>query len=161
MNRLKSRCRKKQQGAETVEFMITLLLFLLVFFMIVDFAIAIYDRGTIINAAREGSRQSTLFWVDPSLFDPTTPDQNQLLKKTMVTSVMTWAETNLLIDPDSAGLNLTLQINSVDMINATEPVLDGDLVSVDIQYPHSYIGLTVLAGATNPVLATQAAQTVE
>jgi hypothetical protein len=155
------RCKKGQCGAETVEFMLTLLLFLMVFFIITDFAIALYDRGAINNASRESSRQASLFWVDPDLFDPETPDQNQLLRKTMVTSVITWVENNLLIDPDSAGLNLTLQINSVDMATPTEPVSDGDLVSVSIQYPHSYTGLTVLSGATGPTLATQSAMGVE
>ena len=141
--------------------MLTFLLFMLVFFMIVDFAIALYDRGAINNAAREGSRQASLFWVDPDLFDPETPDQNQLLRKTMVTSVMTWVENNLLIDPGSSGLNLTLQINSIDMTTATESVSDGDLVSVSIQYPHSYIGLSALSGTTDPTLLTQSALGVE
>jgi Flp pilus assembly protein TadG len=156
-----SRGREGQSGAETVEFMLTFLLFMLVFFMIVDFAIALYDRGAINNAVREGSRQASLYWVDPDLFDPETPDQNQLLRKTMVTSVMTWAENNLLIDPTSAGLNLTLQINAVDMATATESVSDGDLVSVSLQYPHSYIGLSALAGTSDPTLASQSAMGVE
>jgi hypothetical protein len=161
VNTTKSKHKNKQQGAETVEFMITFLLFLLVFFMIADFAIALYDRGVVNNAVREGSRQSTLYWVDPALFDDGTPDQNQLLKKTMVTSVISWTENNLLIDPDSVGLSLTLQINGVNMVAATEPVLDNDMVSVGIQYPHSFIGLTALSGAIGPTLSTQATQKVE
>ena len=54
---------RRQQGAETVEFMITLLLFFAVFLMIIEFAIVTYDRGTINNAVREGSRQASLYWV--------------------------------------------------------------------------------------------------
>jgi len=157
----KIKSRKHQRGAETVEFMITFLLFLLVLFMIVDFAIAIYDRGTIVNAAREGNRQASLFWVDPLLFDPLTPNQNQLLKRSMVDTVMTWTENNLLIDPDASGINLTLQINAADMVGATDTISEGDVVSVDITYAHNFIGLTGLAGATDPVLTTQTGLGVE
>ena len=134
--------------------MITTLLFVLVFFMIVDVAIAVYDRGTMVNAAREGNRQASLFWIDPVLFDPLNPSQNQLLKRSMVDSVMTWAENNLVIDPDTSGLNLTLQINAADMTGATQAVSEGDVVTVDIQYDHTYIGLAGLSGAADPVLTT-------
>ena len=157
----KKTLRRHQQGAETIEFMLTFILFILVFFMIVDFSIAMYDRGTVVNAAREGNRQASLYWIDPLLFDPLNPSQNQLLKRSMVDSVMTWTENNLLIDTDASGVNLTLQINNTDMAGATQPVSAGDVVTIDIQYAHGFIGLTGLAGATDPVLTTQTGLGVE
>ena len=155
--------RRHQKGAETVEFALTLLLFLLVFFMIVDFAIAMYDRGTIINAARDGTRQASLYWVDPVLFDPETPSQNQRLKRAMVDTVMTWTENNLLIDPGGAGLTATLQINATTVTSATEPVFvsTDDLVSVNVNYPHEFLGLVSLTGVSNPTLVSQSAMGVE
>lgn len=139
----------------------TLLMFFVVFFMIVDFAITLYDRGTVINASRMGSRQASLYWVDPLLFDPTTPNQNQLLKRAMVDSVMTWTESRLLIDPGSAGLNMNLQINAIDMANTVEHISAGDVVSVDILYSHTFIGLSSLIEAIAPTLTSQAALGVE
>ena len=150
-----------QRGSETVEFMLTLLLFLLVFFIIVDFAIAIYNRGTIVNASREGARQASLYWVDPLLFDPTTPEQNQLLKRVMVDSATSWTGNNLLIDPEASGLTLTLQINSADVVNPVEPVSASDIVNVDHLYPHSYLVLAGFIGVTQPYLRSMTVFGVE
>jgi len=149
-----------QNGAETVEFAVTLLFFFIVFFMIIDFAIAMYDRGTMVNAARDGSRQGSLYWVDPVLFDPLTPLQNQRLKRSMVDTVVTWNE-NLLIDPGGSGLTADLQINMTSMTGATAIVTTNDLVSVGINYPHQYIGLTGLLGVSGLTLTTQSAQGIE
>ena len=149
--------KKRQRGAETIEFILTLMLFLLVFFMIIDFAIAIYNRGTVVNASREGARQGSLYWIDPLLFDPTTPEQNQLLKRLMVESVMTWTQNNLLIDPAGSPLTLTLRINSADTANPLEHVSGSDIVSVDLLYPHNYLVLTTLSGVESPYLRSTTA----
>jgi hypothetical protein len=146
--------RLRQRGAETVEFMLTLLLFLLVFFLIVDLAIALYNRGTVINASREGARQASLFWIDPLLFDPLTPATNQLLKRSMVESVMTWTETNLLIDPQANGQTMTLQVNAMDMVVPTLPISSADRVSVDVNFPHTYLVITGMTGIEGPNLAS-------
>jgi hypothetical protein len=153
--------RPRQRGAETVEFMITLLLFLLVFFMIIDFAITMYNRGTVINASREGARQASLYWVDPLLFDPMTPASNQLLKRSMVESVMTWTETNLLIDPQAVGQTMTLQLNAVEMVDPTLPVSSDDVVTVDVNFPHSYLVITAMTGVEGPNLASSETLGVE
>jgi hypothetical protein len=146
---------------ETVEFMLTLLLFLLVFFLIVDIAIAMYNRGAVINASREGARQASLFWIDPLLFDPTTPNQNQLFKRAMVDSVMTWTESNLLIDPDAIGLTVTLSINAVEVVNPTQPVSSTDVARVEVSYPHSFLAITALSGVEGPLLTSVTAFGVE
>lgn len=155
------RGKRRERGAETVEFMLTLFLFLFVFVMIIDIAITMYDRGSVINASREGARQASLYWVDPLLFDATTPQTNQLLKRSMVDSVMTWTEDSLLIDPQDAGLTMTLQINDADMLGATAPISSGDMVSVEILYPHSYILLSGFSGVAGPSLTSRTALGVE
>jgi hypothetical protein len=153
--------RLRQRGAETVEFMLTFLLFLLVFFMIIDFAIALYNRGTVINASREGVRQASLFWIDPPLFDPLTPATNQLLKRSMVESVITWTETNLLIDPQGVGQTLTLQLNTVEIFDPTLPVSSTDVVTVDVNFPHSFLVITGMTGIEGPNLASSETLGVE
>jgi hypothetical protein len=153
-NNLSKVNRERQRGAETVEFMLTLLLFLLVFFMIVDAAIALYNRGTVINASREGARQASLFWVDPLLFNPLTPASNQLLKRSMIESVMTSTETNLLIDPEAVGLTMTLRLNDVEMIDPTHPVSSTDVTRVDVSFPHNYLVITALTGVDGPNLGS-------
>jgi lipopolysaccharide/colanic/teichoic acid biosynthesis glycosyltransferase len=148
------RGRQRQRGAETIEFLLTFLLFLLVFFLIVDMAIAFYNRGTVIYASREGARQASLFWIDPDLFNPLTPASNQLLKISMVESVMNSTEANLLIDPEAAGLTMTLQVNGVEMINPTQPVSSNDVARVDVSFPHSYLMITAMTGIEGPNLAS-------
>jgi len=158
-----------QRGAETIEFMLTLLLFMFVFFMIVDFAVVTYDRGTINNSARDGSRQASLFWVDPVCFDPETPLENQRFKPDMVTSLVTWVEQNLMIDPARAGLNATLQVNSANInidascSNGIDDVVvtESDIVAVNITYPHQYIGLSSFFSSPAPTLNTVSSAGVE
>jgi hypothetical protein len=148
------RSRQRQRGAETIEFLLTFLLFMLIFFLIVDMAIALYNRGTVINATREGARQASLFWIDPDLFNPLTPASNQLLNRSMVQSVMESTQANLLIDPEAAGLTMMLQLNGVEMINPTQPVSSTDLARVDVSFPHSYLIITTLTGILGPNLAS-------
>lgn len=57
--------RKKQQGAELVEFAITALLLFTLLFGIIEFSVALFDKQTITNAAREGARNGILFRPDP------------------------------------------------------------------------------------------------
>jgi hypothetical protein len=153
MNLGTARTPSRQRGAETVEFLLTLLVFFLVFFMIVDFAIATFDQGTVMNTSRDACRQASLYWVDPATFDPETPLQNQKVKRSMVDTVVTWAESNLVIDPGGSGLSASFQINSVDVEWAIEVVSPGDVVSVDVSYPHQFIGLSSLAGVSGmPIL---------
>ena len=128
---------RRQQGAETVEFMITLLLFFAVFLMIIEFAIVTYDRGTINNAVREGSRQASLYWVDPALYDPFAPD-----------SVFTWMHDNLLIDPGGSGVTVALNVNGGDLAFGTQAVNADSQVTVNASYTHQFIALHGLLSAS-------------
>lgn len=139
---------RRQQGAETVEFMITLLLFFAVFLMIIEFAIVTYDRGTINNAVREGSRQASLYWVDPALYDPFAPDDNQRVKHAMVDSVFTWMHDNLLIDPGGSGVTVALNVNGGDLAFGTQAVNADSQVTVNASYTHQFIALHGLLSAS-------------
>ena len=163
------RVNRYQRGAETVEFMLTLLLFLFVFFMIIEFAVVTYDRGTLNNAARMGSRQASLYWADPICFDTLKPLENQRMKPLMVTSVMTWTDQNVLIDPASTGLNSVLQVNGANMTldadcaNGIDDVivLPPDIVSVGIDHAYQSIGLAGFVSAFAPTLGSFSSAGVE
>lgn len=155
------RSLRRQLGAETVEFMITLLLFFTVFLMIIEFAIVTYDRGTINNATREASRQASLYWVDPALFDPFTPETNQRVKRVMVDSVTTWTRNNLLIDPGGSGLAVTLNVNGTALASGTQAVSTDDQVLVNVTYNHQFLALQSLLSSASFSLNSQSGAGVE
>ena len=166
--------KRRQKGGETVEFMLTLLFFLFVFFMIIEFAVLTYDRGSMNNAARFGSRQASLYWVDPICFSEFTPLINQRLKPDMVDTVMTWTNQNLLIVPGATSLSTALQVNGTNVsaspcshpdgttsTKASQAVLPTDITTVDIDYDHRYIGLAAFVPSTGVVMNTQSGAGVE
>jgi Flp pilus assembly protein TadG len=55
-----ARARRRRNGQSLVEFAITLPIFLLILCGILDFGVILYSRMTVINAAREGARATTL-----------------------------------------------------------------------------------------------------
>lgn len=82
--------RKRQTGAETVEVMFTLTIFLLLTFTIIHFAILLYDQGVITHAARVGARQSSLYWVYPDRdhYDREDPKKNIRIDERMIESAV-------------------------------------------------------------------------
>ena len=157
-----------------MEFMLTLLFFLFVFFMIIEFAIVTYDRGTMNNAARLGARQASLYWVDPTCFEETRPQTNQRLKPAMVDTAMTFIEGNWLINPGPTGLNTTLRHNGSTFSAAglcytsgptssevSIPVRPEDVTSIDINYAHEYLGLSGFVASTGLGLRSRSGAGVE
>ena len=57
--------RSRQRGSELVEFAIAAWLLFLLLFGIIEFSVALFDKATITNAAREGARQGILFHPEP------------------------------------------------------------------------------------------------
>lgn len=58
--------RRVQRGSTSVEFPITITLSLILMFAIIELAIAMYNQGILVQAARVAARESSLFWVDPT-----------------------------------------------------------------------------------------------
>lgn len=131
---------RRQGGAETVEFALTFVVFMFVFFMIVDIAIATFNRGVVLHAAREASRQGSLYWVDPATYDDTAPEQNQRLKRAMISTMEDWYE-DILVDAESAGIDLTVEVDGNEMTDAIMVVNHDTNVAVDMGYDHAYIGM--------------------
>ena len=57
--------RSRQRGSELVEFAIAAWLLFLLLFGIIEFSVALFDKATITNAAREGARHGILFRPEP------------------------------------------------------------------------------------------------
>ena len=65
-------------------------------------------------------------------------------------SFVTYAQNNLLIRPTKTNLSTTFEINATNVTVAAPVVFATDVVSVDISYPHEFIGLSLvnLSGIT-------------
>jgi Flp pilus assembly protein TadG len=53
--------RRKQEGASLVEFSVIAPLFVVLLFGLVEFGMAIYDKGVLTNASREGARFGVVY----------------------------------------------------------------------------------------------------
>jgi len=140
--------KKRQYGAETVEFLFTLLLFFTIFFMFVDFSITIFDKGTVINAARVGARQGSLYWVDPAVYDPTQPLANIRMKRSMVETALDYF-LNVLIKTESETVDRSRDCRLDDGTICPTPIvvgMGGRRLTVELDYPHYFFGLTGLTG---------------
>jgi hypothetical protein len=153
------RCR--QAGAETVEFAVTLLIFFTVFMLIIDMAIAMYNKGAITNAARDGARQGSLFWMDPSAFNEADSSANLKLKESMISSAVNyWAGT--VINPGADAVGHVTSLNGTAVVaNSIQPAVAGGQVAVTVSYPHDYIGITGLLGVLGMNLQAGAGHEVE
>ena len=55
----------REKGTAAVEFVLILPLLLLMFFLIIEFSIVLYDKAVITNASREGARSGVVFSYPP------------------------------------------------------------------------------------------------
>ena len=143
--------RKKQQGAEIIEFTMLLLPFFLIIFLSVDMSIMTYNQQMLNHAARYGARQGSLFWIDPAEFDAENPADNIRINKSTITTGIDYF-TNLVIS--------TASINTSDPELDPEPPeedeikvggdtvawknVSGKSVKILISYDHRYLGFTSL-----------------
>jgi hypothetical protein len=146
------RSRKRQTGAETVEFALTLILWFIVFMFVINMAVAFYNKSAMTNAERYALRQGTLFWVDPATWDDTTPIANKRIKRSMVETARDyWASTVLALggDPVEIGpfrvvgpyCNCDFEANPNLAICTS--VADAN-VTVGVSHEHAFIGWTGL-----------------
>ena len=167
------RSRKRQAGAEMVEFTLTLLLWFITFFVIFELAIVMYDKGAVLNATRVGARQASLYWVDPDGYEKDDPLANTSLKTAMVaTAVDYWVDHDhphggLVINPGNDGVEKSVWIiregiwteiyhhdgeSTVkdcvlvngDQSGSCDLDMNGVTAQVSLSYPHHFIGLAHL-----------------
>ena len=147
-----------------VEFALTLLLWFIVFVLVIDMAIAMYDKGAVTNAAQYAARQGSLYWVDPSNYADTTPIENKRLKESMITTAVNyWNGT--VIAPAGNSIAATILVSGPFVDDSSwgpgyVGVADAS-VDVTISYPHSFLGLTKLLGVAGWSLSSQSALNTE
>lgn len=139
--------RKKQQGAEIVEFTMLLLPFFLIIFLSVDMSIMTYNQQMLNHAARYGARQGSLFWIDPAEFDAENPVDNIRINKSTITTGRDYF-TNLVISTESINTPKP-EIPGADEIKVGGDTVawknvSGKSVKILISYDHRYLGFTSL-----------------
>ena len=140
--------RKYQGGGEIVEFAITLMLWITVFFLIIDISLAMYNKAAITNITRYAARQGSLFWEHPDEYSVTTPIENKKLKQSMIdTAINAWSVT--VLKPGSNPVLSQVDVTGDDVDpswgNGWAGVANAT-VSVKVDFGHIFIGITNLLG---------------
>lgn len=120
--------RRKQRGAELVEFAIASTLLFMLLFGIIEFSVALFDKATITNAGREGARTGIVYRPAPR--DAVTEDS------AIRTAVSAYAEDYLISLGGQAAMDTTItrtDLNGDGIFNA------GDELSVTVTYPYRFL----------------------
>ena len=99
------RSLKRQAGAEMVETIVTMLFFFIILLLIIDFAILLFDRGTLAEASRIGARQASLYWIYPDdtsantacPYDDLHPVQTVCMQEAMIVTAVDLYRNNILL----------------------------------------------------------------
>jgi len=146
--------RRAQRGAEIIEFMFTFLLFWLVFMMIVDLTLLIYDQGVLRRAANEAARAASLYWVDIANFNAnaTDPLSNIKLNPARVATIRDHYQ-KIIINRQKNPINYQIALDGNNVASSTQ---QGAVINVTLDYTHRYIGLTGLLGVTDGTVTARA-----
>jgi hypothetical protein len=147
-------------GGETVEVLITLVLFFLLVLTIIEFSIVVFDKGVVASAARVGARQGSLYWIDPSNYDPDDSKNNIRIRESMISSAVD-QYLDVLIQPHATGASpqysaqgfnkngaaasATFDENTLPEVYCDQGLCAGDAdVAVAIQYNYDGAGVTAV-----------------
>ena len=87
---------KKEEGAGLVEFAILAPLFVMLLFGLVEFGLALYSKGVVTNASREGARFGVVYATPPKTEGEITAKVQEYLTKSGFTDTaninIAWAE---------------------------------------------------------------------
>ena len=137
----------KENGSTLVEFALVVILFLTVFFGIIDFARALYAYHFVAHAAREGTRYAIVRGADcdPSLAD--CPGTDSPIGN--IATHVAGTAAGIGLDPNSLIVNATFSPANYDTgsqvtnctINSTTNLFDnpGCMVQVQVQYAFKFI----------------------
>lgn len=128
-----------QRGAELVEFAISSSLLFLLLFGIIEFSVALFDKQTITNAAREGARTGILFRPQPRQL----AEEDQIIEA----AVHNYAGAYLI----SLGGDATMEVE-IERPGG-EPFDVGDELIVTVNYPYRFLLLPNLTGDLNGILS--------
>lgn len=143
---------KFQRGGSMVEFAMTALVFFMLLFGTIDFALLTYDRGTLTRAANMAARQGSLYWVDVTNFDANAPNpaDNIMIDPQKITTVLDFFG-DLMINPaniiDTPEINI-LRITKINddykiekkpLLSTALPDKQEDGLEVKFSYPQQFI----------------------
>jgi hypothetical protein len=140
---------KNRNGASAVEFAIVLPLLLCLVFGIVDYSLALYDKGVITLASREGGRAGIVFRYDPvnEVYNPLTEDD--------IIAIVKIITDNFLIP---YGSSATIKVTRADN-DGSGDISPGDDLIVTVRYEYGYLVLpnfvTNISGPINLVARTE------
>jgi Flp pilus assembly protein TadG len=139
---------KRQTGATTVEFALTVGLSLVVMFAIIEFAIGMYNQGVLVHGTRVGAREASMYWVDPTRVTPNTNplDDQRIDADTVVGSITDWTD-NFIVSLNGNNPNAPVVLLNGSPLTGTPVAAHGDEVRVDTTF--QYVGpiTSVLANA--------------
>jgi hypothetical protein len=114
-----------------VEALLTIIATFFLILAIIDFSVAVYDNGAVVGASRVGARQASLFWIDPSTYDPDDLENNIRIKESMIRSGVD-AYLEFLMRPNATPPAVTLD----PPISGVLVGAGGSQVKVNIAYPY-------------------------
>ena len=148
---------RDEDGGSLVEFALVAPILFLVLFGIIEFAIVLYDKAMITNAAREGARAGIVYDFDDKDNNDSSDDTYHPPDSEIVTAVEYYCK-NYLITSGSGTLDPPTIIRTGDA--------SGDLLTVEVKYNYHFFILpsfvSSLSGLSGGIqLASQAVMRME
>ena len=124
------------KGSAIIEFAFVLPVLLILFFGIIEFSVALYDKAIITNASREGARAGILY---PGAGNPVLTDDQ------IRTVALQYCENNMITFRDDAAPTVTIT-------HSTSPDFPEPLLTVAVSYDYTGLGLgTLLSAMGGPI----------
>lgn len=133
------------RGSAIIEFAFVLPVLLILFFGIIEFSVALYDKAIITNASREGARAGILYTGAGNA--PVTDDDIR-------TVTLNYCENNMITFRDDAAPTVTIT-------RSTSPSFPQQLITVEVNYDYTGLGLGQLLSAMGGPLAIGASTTMK
>jgi hypothetical protein len=130
-----TRHAQHQLGASVIEFVLMLPFFFMLFFMVIDLAVFVYDRGALGFITQTMARQASLYWMD--IDDGLVKIRASEIKDNIIDQY----EDVLLINPGNNGLDCDLKVDSTE-ITGTLQLTDQDLIEIECTLDRGWLGLT-------------------
>lgn len=153
----------RQKGGETVEFALHAALVFLLFFGIIEFAIAMYDQGTMVHASRVGAREASLYWLDVTQITPESdPGNDQRAKPSEIEAAVKTFSDRFLVSFTGADAVVDIFHGGVRINNlATTVVGAQDTVRADVSLLYRAPVTAALAHLLDLNLSARAEMRVE
>lgn len=133
-----------EKGSAIIEFAFVLPVLLILFFGIIEFSVALYDKAIITNASREGARAGILY----------TGSATAVTDDEIRTVTLNYCENNMITFRDDAAPVVTIT-------RTTSGTFPQQLLTVEVSYDYSGLGLGQLLSAMGGPIAIGASTTMK